>query len=336
MSADFTPLNKSISELEATFNSLIAAMKKTSAEFSAIASQMHRPSFLEPLSPLLPPLQRPLSAENLQRPPPIDTATPAAEKAREAQIYAEVFSCFPPLIDTATPAAKKAAEALASAIDVDTPLVRDICEAKRLADNLFEYLTEFNPARMQQIVVDCEELLEDAFRRPCLSGVADRALIYFSSQIDNLEEATEHLVAYKSPNQTGYTIINDYKIIHEHMQNIKEEMETFGSTPPAGLAGSWWIALRNSVEAALSITHAVLIEPPKNVCYVLHNLLNTVSNATEYIPFYENVHIQAQFAISLLNDCIGEGALTVNTGVYSYLETVRSHIRKMVQMVSPE
>ncbi len=308
MSADFTSLNKSISELEATFNSLIVAMKKTSAEFSAIAAQMQRPSFLEPLSPLLPPLQRPLSAGR-QRPPPIDTATPAAEKA---------------------------AEALVSAIDVDTPLVRDICEVKRLADNLFEYLTEFNPARMQQIVADCVELMEDAFSRPCLSGTADRALIYFSSQIDNLEEATNNLVAYESPNQTGYSIINNYKVIHEHMTNIKDEMATFGSTPPVGLAGTWWIALQNSVEAALSITRAVLIEPPKNICYVLHNLLNAISNATEYIPFYKNVHIQSRFAISFLNDCIGEGALTVSTGVYSYLETVRSHICKMVQMVSPE
>ncbi len=297
MSADFTSLNKSISELEATFNSLIAAMKKTSAEFSVIASQMHRPSFLEPLSPLL------------VRPLPIDTATPAAEKA---------------------------AAALASAIDVDTPLVRDICEAKRLADSLFEYLTEFNPARMQQIVADCVELMEDAFNRPCLSGVADRALIYFSSQIDNLEEAADHLIAYESPNQTSYSIINDYKIIHEHMTNIKDEMATFGSTPPVGLAGTWWTALQNSVEAALSITRAALIEPPKNVCYVLHNLLNTVSNVTEYIPFYKNVYIQSQFAISFLNDCIGEGALKVSTGVYGYLETVRSHIRKMLQMVSPE
>ncbi len=272
-------------------------MKKTSAEFSAIASQIHRPSFLEPLSPLL------------VRPPPIDTATPAAEKA---------------------------AAALASAIDVDTPLVRDICEAKRLADSLFEYLTEFNPARMQQIVADCYELLEDGFTRSYLSGTADRALTYFSSQIDNLEEAADHLIAYESPNQTGYSIINDYKIIHEHISNIKAEMATFGSTPPVGLAGTWWTALQNSMEAALSITHAVLIEPPKNVCYVLHNILNTISNATEYIPFYKNVHIQSQFAISLLNDCIGEGALTISTGVYSYLETVRSHIRKMLQMVSPE
>ncbi len=272
-------------------------MKKTSAEFSAIASQMSRPSFLEPLSPLL---------------------------------------VRPPLIDTATPAAEKAAAALASAIDVDTPLVRDICEAKRLADSLFEYLTEFNPARMQQIVADCVELMEDAFNRPCLSGTADRALIYFSSQIDSLEEAADHLIAYESPNQTGYSIINNYKIIHEHMTNIKEEMATFGSTPPVGLVGTWWIALQNSVEAALSITRAVLIEPPKNVCYVLHNILNAIANATEYIPFYKNVHIQARFAVSLLNDCIGVGALTVDTGVYSYLETVRSHIRKMVQMVSPE
>jgi hypothetical protein len=323
-----TSLSTSISELQIAFDNLIAAMKKTSAEFSAIASQMQRPSFLEPLSP-----QRPLSAEKLQRPPPIDTATPAVAKAKEALHYAEKR---PPPIDTATPAAEKAAEALASAIDVDTPLVRDICEAKRLADSLFEYLTEFNPARMQQVVVDCEELLEDAFNRPCLSGTADRALIYFSSQIDNLEEATEHLVAYESPNQTGYSIINDYKIIHEYMTNIKEEMATFGSKPPAGLGGVWWTSLQNSVEAALSITHAVLIEPPKNLCYVLHNLLNAVSNATEYIPFYKNVHIQARFAISLLNDCIGEGALTIHTGVYSYLDTVRSHIRKMLKMVSTE
>ena len=308
-----TPLNISIHELQIAFDNLIAAMKKTSAEFSAIAAQMHRPSFLEPLSPLL------------QRPPPIDTATPAAVKAKGALCYVDAFPC----IDTATPAAEKAAAALASAIHIDEPLLNDIHEAQVLADSVFDYLTEFNPARMQQVVADIEELLEEAFNTPYISGMADRTLIYFSMQVDNMKPAADNLTAYESADQVGHTIINRYKIIDEYMSIIKEEMETFGSSPPTGLAGVWWTSLSNSVEAALSITRAVLIEPSETSLKCIYRLLHNIANETEYIPQYKKVHIQAKFALSFLNDCIGYEKLTVEAGIYDYIETVRGHIRKM-------
>ena len=319
MPVDFSSLNASIRDLQTQFDSLIAAMKKTSAEFSAITAQLNRPSFLETLSP-----QRPLSAEKLQRPPPIDTATPAVEKAAAALRYAEKR---PPPIDTATPAAEKAAEALVFA--GNEPLLNDVNEALALADGVFDYLTEFNPARMQQIVADIEELLEEGFNNTHFSGVADRSLIYFSLLIDNLKPATDNLTAYESADQVGHTIINRYKIIDEYMYSIKEEMETFGSSPPSGLAGMWWVSLSNSVEAALSITRAVLIEPSKTSLKCIYQLMHKIANETEFIPQYKNVHIQAKYALSFLIDCIGYERLTVSAGIYDYIETVRGHIRKM-------
>ena len=296
---DVAPLNASISELQTQFESLMSAIKKTSAEFSAIAAQLNRPSFLEPLQAHL------RTPEQSQQPPPIDTATPAAAKAAEAL-----------------------QEALQEAIHIDDPLHHNIQTAQELTDSLFDFLKNINPVYVQELIAKIDKLVEGAFNAPSISGVADRAIIYFSSQMDDARYVAEHLHPYKSSTQRASILISQYAVIHERITNIKKEMETFGAQPPFEI--EWWNDLQINVDAVLSVTAAVIIEPSQPTLVRISELLHTIADTTEYIPCYKDIHIQAKFAISLIDrDCIGETALTVSSGIYSYIDSVAAHFLKM-------
>lgn len=314
-SIDFTSLNASISELQTQFDSLMSAMKKTSAEFSAIAAQLNRPSFLEPLSPKRPlsaekqrplsadALQRPLSADSLQRPPPIDTATPAAAKA---------------------------AQALQEAIHIDKPILKDIEHALSLVDSLFEYLHPINLLKLRIIIAYIDELIEEAFALQGISGAADRLLIYYSSKVDNMKGSLDSLDEYVSATQPAHQYIRSYNAIHDELKEIQSDMKTYGCEMPRGLDGNWWAQLiRNTADAA-AIAQEALVEPSQYTLIQVSILLHKIANATEYIPYYKDVHIQAKFAISLIDsNCIGDNRLTLDDGIYDYIVSVHAHLLKM-------
>lgn len=297
-SIDFTFLNASISELQTQFESLMSAMKKTSAEFSAIAVQLNRPSFLEPLSP-----KRSASADILQRPPPIDTATPAA---------------------------KKAAEALQEAIHIDEPILKNIEHALSLVDSLFEYLHPISLPHLRILIAEIDGLLEEAFSLHGISGAADRLLIYYSSKVDNIKASLESLEDYMSALYPDHKYIRSYKRIHDELKEIQSDMKTYGCEIPRGLDGNWWAQLIRAVADAADTAQEALVEPSQYTLIQLSILLQKIAGATAYIPYYKEVHIQAKFAISLLDrDCLGEECLTIESGIYDYIVSVYSHLRKM-------
>jgi hypothetical protein len=145
-----------LEKLTSSFAVLALAMKQSSDEFKSAALEFSKTMEAVRAAPAFVP------------PPPIDTATPAVEKAAAA-----VAAAAPP-IDTATPAAQKAADAIAlEERNAHYARMEERCDDyKERLRHLWSYEMRLNVGRMNDYRDGCIRTL------PAPAGGNRRVLIY--------------------------------------------------------------------------------------------------------------------------------------------------------------
>ncbi len=77
------------------------------------------------------------------------------------------------------------------------------------------------------------EMLDTAFEMDGLTGVGDRAIIYFMTAVT-----------------ISLDSIRDIAEVELQLSEIAEEINSFGATPPGGIDDNWWDTFKTTLAAA--------------------------------------------------------------------------------------
>ena len=96
---------------------------------------------------------------------------------------------------------------------------------------------QVKPQPVNQVLLDklseLADMLDTAFEMEGLTGVGDRAIIYFMTVIT-----------------ISLDSIRDVAEVEMQLAEIAEEINTYGATPPGGIDDNWWDTFRANVSAA--------------------------------------------------------------------------------------
>jgi hypothetical protein len=162
------------------------------------------------------------------------------------------------------------------------------------------------------------------FSKESLSSTADRAILYFMSQV---EAAEEFMLNYKenaaeaieAPFAASY-----YSAARRSIKRIVREVDSFGGKPPGGIPKEWWSEFGTVANEAFTLLNAALELPATREVdvVILHYALDFIYNNTTDI----DQKVDASFGKTLLHDCMGDEPLSAKSGFYGIIQTVHAYI----------